>query len=71
MIEAPGRGGALANDMHRLIAEAQEVLATFRGGDGYVSPRGQPTLTTAPLTRGGDNPTMRNRPTGPQSVVAG
>lgn len=29
---------ALANDMHRLIDDRQEVLAIFRGEDGYVSP---------------------------------
>lgn len=34
---------ALANDMHRLIAEGQEVLAIFRGEDGYVSPNFYPT----------------------------
>lgn len=28
---------ALANDMHRLIAPGQEVLAIFRGEDAYVS----------------------------------
>lgn len=34
---------ALANDMHRLIAEGQEVLAIFRGEDGYVSPNYYPS----------------------------
>lgn len=34
---------ALANDMHRLIAEGQEVLAIFRGVDGYVSPNFYPS----------------------------
>lgn len=34
---------ALANDMHRLIGEAQEVLAIFRGDDAYVSPNFYPT----------------------------
>lgn len=34
---------ALANDMHRLIAEGQEVLAIFRGEDGYVSPNFYPS----------------------------
>ncbi|QLH14033.1 FMN-binding negative transcriptional regulator [Paracoccus pantotrophus] len=34
---------ALANDMPRLIAEGQEVLAIFRGEDGYVSPNFYPT----------------------------
>lgn len=34
---------ALANDMHRLIGEDQEVLAVFRGEDGYVSPNFYPS----------------------------
>lgn len=34
---------AVANDMHRLIAEGQEVLAIFRGADGYVSPNFYPS----------------------------
>lgn len=34
---------ARANDMHRLIAEGQEVLAIFRGEDGYVSPNFYPS----------------------------
>lgn len=34
---------ALANDMHRLIPEGQEVLAVFRGVDGYVSPNFYPS----------------------------
>lgn len=34
---------ALANDMHRLIAENQEVLAIFRRDDAYVSPNYYPT----------------------------
>lgn len=34
---------ALANDMHRLIAENQEVLVIFRGPDGYISPNFYPT----------------------------
>ncbi len=34
---------ALANDMHRLIADGQEVLAIFRGDDAYVSPNFYPT----------------------------
>ncbi|MBK4217359.1 FMN-binding negative transcriptional regulator [Paracoccus caeni] len=34
---------ALANDMHRLIAEGQQVLVIFRGEDGYVSPNFYPT----------------------------
>lgn len=33
---------ALANDMHRVVAEGQEVLAIFRGEDGYVSPNYYP-----------------------------
>lgn len=41
-------GGALighvarANDMHRLIAEGQEVMAIFRGAEGYISPNWYP-----------------------------
>jgi transcriptional regulator len=34
---------ALANDMHRLVADGQEVLAIFRGVDGYVSPNFYPS----------------------------
>ena len=34
---------ALANDMHRLIADEQEVLAIFRGEDSYVSPNSYPS----------------------------
>jgi transcriptional regulator len=34
---------ALANDMHRLIPEGQEVMAIFRGDDGYVSPNFYPS----------------------------
>jgi transcriptional regulator len=34
---------ALANDMHRLIAPGQEVLAIFRADDAYVSPRFYPS----------------------------
>ncbi|WP_199258626.1 FMN-binding negative transcriptional regulator [Paracoccus binzhouensis] len=34
---------ALANDMHRLISDGQEVLAIFRGEDGYVSPNFYPS----------------------------
>lgn len=34
---------ALANDMHRLVAEGQEVLAIFRGPEGYVSPNFYPS----------------------------
>lgn len=34
---------ALANDMHRLIADGQQVLAIFRGDDAYVSPNFYPS----------------------------
>lgn len=34
---------ALANDMHRLVADGQEVLAIFRAGDAYVSPNFYPS----------------------------
>jgi transcriptional regulator len=34
---------ALANDMHRLVADGQQVLAIFRGVDGYVSPNFYPS----------------------------
>lgn len=34
---------ALANDMHGLIGEGQEVLAIFRGDDAYVSPNFYPS----------------------------
>lgn len=34
---------ALANDMHRLILDGQEVMAIFRGDDAYVSPNFYPT----------------------------
>jgi transcriptional regulator len=34
---------ALANDMHRLVADGQEVLSIFRGDDAYVSPNFYPT----------------------------
>lgn len=34
---------ALANDMHRLIGDGQEVLAIFRGEDAYVSPNFYPS----------------------------
>jgi len=34
---------ALANDMHRLIGEGQEVLVIFRGDDAYVSPNFYPS----------------------------
>lgn len=34
---------ALANDMHRLVGDGQEVLAIFSGEDAYVSPNSYPT----------------------------
>lgn len=34
---------ALANDMHRLINDRQEVLAIFRGEDAYISPNYYPS----------------------------
>lgn len=34
---------ALANDMHRLICDGQQVLAIFRGDDAYVSPNFYPS----------------------------
>jgi transcriptional regulator len=34
---------AMANDMHRLIADGQEVLSIFRGDDAYVSPNFYPS----------------------------
>jgi transcriptional regulator len=34
---------ALANDMHRLIADGQDVLTIFRGDDAYVSPNFYPS----------------------------
>lgn len=34
---------ALANDMHWLIADGQDVLAIFRGDDAYVSPNFYPS----------------------------
>ncbi|MGI1660789.1 FMN-binding negative transcriptional regulator [Palleronia sp. KMU-117] len=34
---------ALANDMHRLIPDGEEVLAIFRGEDAYVSPNFYPS----------------------------
>lgn len=34
---------ALKNDMHRLIAEGQQVLVIFRGEDAYISPNLYPT----------------------------
>jgi transcriptional regulator len=44
-----GAGGALighvalANDMHRIVADGQEVLVIFRGEQGYVSPNFYPS----------------------------
>src|SRR5690606_28146866 len=35
---------ALANDMHRDIAEGQEVLAVFRGDNAFVSPIFYPSM---------------------------
>lgn len=34
---------ALANDMHRIVADDQEVLTIFRGDDAYVSPNFYPS----------------------------
>lgn len=34
---------ALANDMHRLVADGQEVLVIFQGEDAYVSPNFYPS----------------------------
>lgn len=34
---------ALANDMHRSVADGQEVLSIFRGVDGYISPNSYPS----------------------------
>lgn len=34
---------ALANDMHRVIRDGQEVLVMFRGEDGYISPNFYPS----------------------------
>ena len=34
---------ALANDMHRLIADSQEVLVIFRGENAYISPNFYPS----------------------------
>lgn len=33
---------ALANDMHRLIDDGQQVLAIFQGVDGYITPNSYP-----------------------------
>ena len=34
---------ALANDMHRIVADGHEVLAIFRGDDAYISPNFYPS----------------------------
>jgi transcriptional regulator len=34
---------ALVNDMHRLIDDGHEVLAIFRGVDGYITPNSYPS----------------------------
>lgn len=34
---------ALANEMHRTVANGQEVMAIFRGVDGYISPNSYPS----------------------------
>ncbi|MET3927606.1 FMN-binding negative transcriptional regulator [Devosia sp. 2618] len=34
---------AIANDMHRTVADGQEVMAIFRGLDGYISPNSYPS----------------------------
>lgn len=34
---------ALANEMHRTVADGQEVMAIFRGVDGYISPNSYPS----------------------------
>lgn len=34
---------ALANDMHRIVENGQEVLTIFRGVDGYISPNSYPS----------------------------
>ncbi|WP_245586710.1 FMN-binding negative transcriptional regulator [Pleomorphomonas oryzae] len=34
---------ALANDMHRLIDDGQEILAIFHGADGYITPNSYPS----------------------------
>ena len=34
---------ALANDMHRIVVDGQEVMAIFRGDDAYISPNYYPT----------------------------
>src|SRR5690554_4285451 len=34
---------ALANEMHRTVVDGQEVMAIFRGVDGYISPNTYPS----------------------------
>jgi transcriptional regulator len=34
---------ALANDMHRMLADGQQVLVIFRGDDAYISPNFYPS----------------------------
>lgn len=34
---------ALANDMHRLLDDGHEVMAIFRGVDGYITPNSYPS----------------------------
>lgn len=34
---------ARANDMHRILADGQEILAVFQGTHGYISPNWYPT----------------------------
>ncbi len=34
---------ALANDMHRMVADGQEVLVIFRGDEAYISPNYYPS----------------------------
>lgn len=34
---------ALANDMHRTVADGQEIMVIFRGVDGYISPNSYPS----------------------------
>lgn len=36
---------ALANDMHRLLHDGQEVMAIFGGADGYITPNSYPSKT--------------------------
>ena len=34
---------ALANDMHRVVKDGQDVIVIFRGVDGYISPNSYPS----------------------------